>query len=59
MVVVDCELTPTQLTNLEQAFGVEVLDRTAVILEIFSRHANTKEARLQVEIAKLDTWLPD
>ena len=58
MVVVDCELTPTQLTNLEQAFGVEVLDRTAVILEIFSRHANTKEARLQVEIAKLAYMAP-
>jgi GTP-binding protein HflX len=58
MVVVDSELTPTQLTNLEKAFDVEVLDRTAVILEIFSRHANTKEARLQVEIAKLAYMAP-
>ena len=53
MVVFDRELTPTQLGNLEEATGVEVLDRTGVILEIFSRHAKSREARLQVEIAKL------
>ena len=58
VVILDSELSPTQLTNLEQAFGCEVLDRTAVILEIFSRHANTKEARLQVEIAKLAYMAP-
>ena len=53
MVVLDCELTPTQLSNLEDATGVEVLDRSGVILEIFSRHAKSRESRLQVEIAKL------
>ncbi len=51
--IFDGEITPTQLRNLEQALGVEVLDRTGVILEIFSRHASTREAKLQVEIAKL------
>jgi GTP-binding protein HflX len=53
VVVFDGELTPNQLQNLESATGVEVLDRTGVILEIFSRHAKSREARLQVEIAKL------
>ncbi|MCB9640367.1 MAG: GTPase HflX [Myxococcales bacterium] len=47
------ELTPTQMRNLHKETGVEVLDRTGVIIEIFSRHARTREARLQVEIARL------
>jgi GTP-binding protein HflX len=51
--VVDCDLSPSQLRNLESALGCTVLDRTGVIIEIFSRHAKTKAARLQVEIAKL------
>ena len=58
LVVFDCELTPTQLSNLEEATGVEVLDRTGVILEIFRRHAKSREARLQVEIAKLAYLAP-
>ena len=58
IVIIDHELTPTQLTNLEEACGVEVLDRTGVILEIFSRHAKSREARLQVEIAKLAYMAP-
>ncbi len=58
LVVVDCEITPTQLRNLEEATGVEVLDRSGVILEIFSRHARSREARLQVEIAKLAYMAP-
>ncbi len=58
LVVVDHELSPTQLKNLEQATGVTVLDRTAVILEIFHRHARSREARLQVEIARLGYLSP-
>lgn len=53
VVVFDHELTPSQLHNLETATGVEVLDRTGVIVEIFHRHAHTREARIQVEIARL------
>ncbi|SMF80032.1 GTPase HflX [Pseudobacteriovorax antillogorgiicola] len=58
IVIFDSELSPTQLSNLEEALGVEVLDRTGVILEIFSRHAQSREARLQVEIAKLAYMAP-
>jgi GTPase len=58
VVVFDNELTPTQLRNLENATGAEVLDRVGVIVEIFNRHAQTKEARLQVEIAKLNYLAP-
>ncbi len=58
LVVVDAELSPSQLRNLESATGVPVLDRTGVIIEIFSRHARTKVARLQVEIAKLTYVAP-
>lgn len=58
VVVFDMELTPTQLRNLEEATGVEVLDRTGVILEIFSRHARSREAKMQVEIAKLGYMAP-
>ncbi|MBX3271663.1 MAG: GTPase HflX [Sandaracinaceae bacterium] len=53
LVVVDHELSPSQARNLEKATGVEVADRTSVILQIFQRHARTREARLQVEIARL------
>lgn len=53
MVVVDSDLSPSQLRNLESATGVPVLDRTGVIIEIFGRHARTRAARLQVEIARL------
>jgi GTP-binding protein HflX len=58
VVLVDHELTPTQQRNLERATEVDVLDRTSVILEIFHRHAHTREARLQVEIAKLRYLAP-
>lgn len=57
-VVFDCELTPSQLANLEKATGARVYDRTGVIVEIFSRHARTREARLQVEIARLKYLAP-
>jgi GTPase len=53
IVIVDTDLSPSQIRNLESATGVTVLDRTGVIIEIFSRHARTKAARLQVEIARL------
>lgn len=58
IVIVDCDLSPSQLRNLESATGVTVLDRTGVIIEIFSRHARTKAARLQVEIARLTYVAP-
>ncbi len=58
VVLVDHDLTPTQQRNLEKATGVEVLDRTSVILEIFQRHAKTREARMQVEVARLRYLAP-
>lgn len=58
VVIVDCDLSPSQLRNLETATGATVLDRTGVIIEIFSRHARTKAARLQVEIARLTYVAP-
>jgi GTPase len=57
-VIFDQELTPNQLTHLEQATGAEILDRTGVIVEIFHRHAKTQEARMQVEIARLRYLAP-
>lgn len=56
--IFDCDLSPSQLRNLESALGIKVLDRTGVIIEIFSRHAKTKSARLQVEIARLTYVAP-
>ncbi|MDO6488380.1 GTPase HflX [Colwellia sp. 6_MG-2023] len=58
VVVFDCDLTPSQLRNVENQLGVEVFDRTGVIIEIFSRHARTKTAKLQVEIARLNYVAP-
>ncbi len=58
LVVVDHEITPSQARNLEKATGVAVLDRTALILEIFQRHARSREARIQVEIARLQYMAP-
>ncbi|MBI2092694.1 MAG: GTPase HflX [Deltaproteobacteria bacterium] len=54
MIVVDDELTPAQNRNLSEAFGIKVLDRTAVILDIFARRARTREGELQVELAQLN-----
>jgi GTP-binding protein HflX len=53
LVAVDHDISPSQLRNLERATGVAVLDRTGVIIEIFHRHALSREAKLQVEIARL------
>ncbi len=58
VVVVDHELTAQMHRNLERSTGAEVLDRTHVIVEIFHRHAHTREARLQVEIARLTYVAP-
>lgn len=58
LVLVDHDLTPSQARNLERATSAEVLDRTAVILAIFQRHARSREARLQVEIARLAYLAP-
>ena len=49
-VIVDHEISPSQARNLERATGAQVLDRTGVIVEIFHRHAHSREAKLQVEI---------
>jgi GTP-binding protein HflX len=57
-VIVDQDLSPTQVRNLESATGVEVLDRSMVILSIFQRHARTREAKIQVEIARLVYMAP-
>jgi GTP-binding protein HflX len=53
IVIVDHDLSPSQARNLEAATGAQVLDRTGVIVEIFHRHARSREARLQVELARL------
>ncbi len=58
LVAVDHDLSPSQARNLERATGTQVLDRTGVIIEIFHRHAKSREARLQVEIARLNYTAP-
>ncbi len=54
LVAVDDELAPRQERNLEQELGVPVIDRTAVILDIFADHASSAEGKLQVELAQLE-----
>lgn len=54
LVIFDDELNPTQLRNLEEVIGVRVIDRTALILDIFALHARTAEAKVQVELAQLE-----
>jgi GTP-binding protein HflX len=58
VVIFDNDLSPAQTRNLEQAVGAKVLDRTEVILDIFSTRARTHEARLAVELAQLEYSLP-
>lgn len=60
VVLFDDELTPAQLRNVEDALGDELLavDRTALILDIFARHARSREGQLQVELAQLEYRLP-
>ncbi|HEX2234508.1 MAG TPA: GTPase HflX, partial [Thermoleophilaceae bacterium] len=54
LVACDDELKPRQERNLEEALGVPVIDRTAIILDIFAQHASTAEGKLQVELAQLE-----
>jgi len=58
MVIFDAELTPLQQRNVEDTLKVKIIDRTALILDIFSRHARTREGRLQVELAQHQYLLP-
>jgi len=58
MVVFDDELSPSQQRNLEEACKVKVLDRAALIIDIFAHRAQTREARLQVELAQSQYLLP-
>ena len=58
LVIFDDELSPSQQRNLEEALQVKVIDRTALILDIFARRAQTREGRLQVELAQLEYLLP-
>lgn len=58
LVVFDEELSPAQQRNLDRALGVKVLDRTALILDIFAKRAQTHEGRLQVELAQNEYLLP-
>lgn len=57
-ILVDHEISPSQARNLEKEVGCEVMDRTMVILEIFHRHASSRAARAQVEIARLAYMAP-
>jgi GTP-binding protein HflX len=58
LVVADGELTPGQARNLQEVVGVPVVDRTALILDIFAEHARSSEGRLQVELAQIAYQLP-
>ena len=53
-VAFDSELSPSQVRNLEKILGIPVIDRTGIILQIFQRNAKTKEAKTQIEIARLE-----
>ncbi len=58
LVIFDDELSPSQQRNLEKQLQARVIDRTALILDIFAQHAHTREGRLQVELAQLEYRLP-
>ncbi|HQE70543.1 MAG TPA: GTPase HflX, partial [Atopobiaceae bacterium] len=60
VVIFDDELTPSQQANLEKAVGdpIKIIDRTALILDIFGQHATTREGQLQVQLAQLTYVLP-
>jgi GTP-binding protein HflX len=58
IVIFDDELSPSQQRNLEKMLHARVIDRTALILDIFAQHARTREGRLQVELAQLEYRLP-
>lgn len=58
LVIVDHDLTPVQLRNMEKGTGCRVIDRTQLILDIFATHARSREGQLQVELAQLNYLLP-
>lgn len=58
IVICDTELSPTQQRKLENVFGIRVIDRTVLILDIFAQRAKTNEGKLQVELAQLNYMLP-
>ncbi len=58
LLVFDCELSPTQLRNIEEISKVRVIDRTMLILDIFAQRARSKEGKLQVELAQLKYMMP-
>ena len=58
LVLFDHDLTPSQQRNIEREMSVRVIDRTQLILDIFARHARTREGQLQVELAQLEYLLP-
>lgn len=58
LVIANNELSPSQLRNLNDYFGVRVIDRSQLILDIFANRATTKEGQLQVELAQLEYMLP-
>jgi GTP-binding protein HflX len=58
LIVFDHELTPSQQRNIEKEVDARVIDRTQLILDIFARHARTREGQLQVELAQLQYLLP-
>lgn len=57
-IIVNNELTPSQINNLEKLLGTHIMDRTELILQIFAMRAHTKQAKTQVEIAQLQYQLP-
>src|SRR5262245_52159834 len=57
-IVFDDELSPAQIKNLEKTTDAKVIDRSAVILDIFARRARTREAKIQVELAQMEYLLP-
>jgi GTP-binding protein HflX len=58
LVIFDCELSPAQQRNLEELIDCKILDRTQLILDIFAQRAETKEGKIQVELAQLEYLMP-
>jgi len=58
VVIFNNDLTPAQAKNLQNLFGVKVIDRTELILDIFAQHAKSKEGKIQVQLAQLEYMLP-
>lgn len=58
LLIFDCELSPTQIRNIEEETNVRVIDRTILILDIFAARARSREGKLQVELAQLQYLLP-